>query len=443
MQRSVSRAVMLTRGVDAWLMLAILGLTCFGILMVYSSSVDSAYVNYGSPYFFLEREIVWVVLGFLALGVATRINYRQWERLALPLFALSLLLLVLVMAPHVGHAANGARRWLSFGSFVQLEPSELIKLGLIAYLATWLTTKGERVRNFQACFVPFSLIVGMITLLILKQPDLGTAIVVVVTALAIFFVAGGSLIHLASACAGAGAVAYMLMHSAGYRHDRLLAFLDPWHDPSGVGYHIIQALLALRYGGIFGQGLGNGTQKALLPAPQTDSILAVIGEEWGLVGTMLILVLFLIVAYRGIRIALTAPDSFGRLLAVGITSWIVFQALLNFAVITSSVPFTGVPLPFVSYGGTSLVISMTAIGILLNISRHASGEGFARQDLDNGRGDRRPRVPRVVHHPLPARALGHGSTPERSSARLTRPRTSGRSGTRRNAGQGVHNSPVR
>ena len=420
MQRSVRRAAGLAGGIDPWLTLTFLGLICFGILMVYSSSIADAYASYGSPYFFLERELIWAGIGFIALVLAVRTNYHQWERLALPFFGLAVGLLVLVMIPHVGHVSNGARRWLSFGSFATLEPSELLKLALVVYLAAWLTSKGERVRDFKACFVPFSMMVGTIALVIIKQPDLGTSMVVAVTALAVFFVAGADLAQLGAACLGASGFAWLLMHSAGYRHDRLAAFLDPWHDPTGVGYHAIQALLALRYGGLFGQGLGDSIQKYVLPAPHTDSILAVIGEEWGLVGTLAVLLLFLVVAYRGMRIASAAPDGFGRLLAVGITSWITFQALLNFAVITSSVPFTGVPLPFISYGGTSLVISMAAIGILLNISRHASGEGFAHQDVDHRRGNRGTRIPRAVRHPVPAGVSGPALRSQRSEPRVTR-----------------------
>ena len=415
MQRSVRRAAMLTRGVDPWLMLAFLGLVCVGILMVYSSSIADAYTYYGSPYFYVERELVWVGLGIGALAVAVKTSYREWDRLALPLFAAALALLVLVMVPGIGHASHGARRWLSLTSFFVLEPSELMKLALVVYMASWLASKGERVRDFKSCFGPFSLIVGLIALLIVKQPDLGTTMVVVATAIAIVFVAGAHLTHLASVCAGGGAAAYMLMHGQGYQRDRLLAFLNPWNDPNGFGYHPIQALLALRFGGLFGQGLGNSSQKYVLPAPHTDSILAIIGEELGLIGTMAVLVLFLVIAYRGIRIAAGAPDTFGRLLAAGVTSWIIFQALMNFAVITSSVPFTGVPLPFVSYGGTSLVISMIAMGILLNISRHVSGESFARQDLADGWRDRRTSVPRVIHRPAPHRRAGSAARGSASS----------------------------
>jgi cell division protein FtsW len=257
--------------------------------------------------------------------------------------------------------------------------------------------------------------VGMVCLLIVKQPELGTAIMVAITALAVFYLAGANMLHLALAGLGSVSVAALLAHSESYRSGRLTAFLNPWSDPTGVGYHTIQALLALRYGGLFGRGLGNSIQKNVLPAPHTDSILAVIGEEWGLVGAVAVLLLFLLIAYRGMRIAARAPDTFGKLLAAGITSWITFQALMNFAVITSSVPFTGVPLPFVSYGGSSLIISMAAVGILLNVSRHASGAGFASSQRTirtpaaparHGRGERRARVPRVIHHPAPRRAPG-------------------------------------
>jgi cell division protein FtsW len=394
---------------------------CCGILMVYSASMATAYSYYGTPYYFLDRELIWVGIGLVALAVAARTSYLRWAQAALPLFCLAMVLLILVMVPHVGHVSHGARRWLALSSSVALEPSEMVKLALVVYLAKWLAAKGNRVRDFQACFVPFNLVVGMIALLIVKQPDLGTAIVVTATAFAVYFVAGASLAHVGLVAAGASGFAWTLMHTAGYRHDRLTAFINPWNDPSGVGYHTIQALLALRYGGLFGRGLGNSTQKYVLPAPHTDSILSIIGEEWGLVGAIAVLLLFLVIAYRGMRITTAVPDQFGKLLAAGITSWITFQALMNFAVITSSVPFTGVPLPFVSYGGTSLVISMVGVGILLNISRHAGVEGFEYQTSDNGRRNRRARLPGVVRHQVSASVAvsptGTGSGPRQPRLR--------------------------
>jgi cell division protein FtsW len=219
----------------------------------------------------------------------------------------------------------------------------------------------------------------------------------------VYFVAGADWRHIGSVGIGSALIAWYLAHSESYRAQRLLAFTDPWKDPLTTGYHTIQALMALGSGGIVGVGFGNSVQKNFLPAPHTDSILAVIGEEMGLLGTIGVLLLYAVIAYRGMRISMTAPDRFGRLLAAGITCWITFQALLNYGVITSSVPFTGVPLPFISYGGTSLVVSMAAMGILLNISRYATGEGLARTRSDNGRGNRRPRVPRVIDHPAPDR----------------------------------------
>jgi cell division protein FtsW len=334
--------------------------------------------------------------------MAMRFDYRRWQRLALPVFAVALFLLFAVLAPHLGHASHGARRWFSLGSGVTIEPSELVKLALCVYMAAWLTSKGDGVRDFKTCFAPFSMIVGMVALLIIKQPDLGTAIVVTSSMVAVYFVAGADPKHFLSVLAGSAGVVWLLAHGAGYRSGRLTAFLDPWRDPTGAGYHTIQALLALGSGGIFGQGLGNSAQKWALPAPDTDSILAVIGEELGLIGTVGVLLLFLVIAYRGVRISMLAPDRFGRLLAVGLTSWLTFQALLNFAVITSSVPFTGVPLPFVSYGGSSLILSMTAVGVLLNISQHATGEAFGPHRAPDRRRNGGPRVPRAGGPPAPS-----------------------------------------
>ena len=339
--------------------------------------------------------------GAVALAVVARVHYRQWERIALPFLGLTLFGLLAVLTPHLGHSSHGAQRWFSLGAGVTIEPSELVKLALVIYMAGWLTSKGDRVRDFKACFMPFAMVVGLVALLIVKQPDLGTAIVVTATMFALFYLAGGSLQHMLAFGGGSIAIAWFLAHSSSYRYDRLTAFTNPWKDPTGVGYHTVQVLLALGSGGIFGRGLGNSIQKDVLPAPHTDSILAVIGEEWGLIGTVVILLLFLIIAYRGIRIATNAPDDFSRLLAAGITVWITFQALMNFAVITSSVPFTGVPLPFISYGGSSLIITMAAMGILLNISRHTSGEALARQDTDNGGRHGRPRLSRAGNHSAP------------------------------------------
>lgn len=423
MQHRMQRATQLAGGVDPWLMLAFLALMCVGVLMVYSASIADAYTYYGSPFYVFERELVWVAMGFAALATAVRIHYGRLERLALPIFAGTLLLLLMVLVPHVGHISHGARRWFSLGAGVTIEPSELVKLALVIYMASWLTSKGDLVRDFKACFVPFMMILGVVAILIIRQPDLGTTIVICVTMFAIFFLAGGAMKHLAIIGGLAVSGAWFLAHNSSYRTDRLSAFMNPWKDPTGTGYHTVQVLLALGNGGLLGRGLGNSVQKDILPAPHTDSILAVIGEEWGLIGTVVVLLLFIIVAYRGLRISMRAPDNFGRLLAAGITCWITFQALINYAVITSSVPFTGVPLPFISYGGTSLIITMAAMGILLNISRHTSGEALARQYPHHGRGDGRTRVPRVINHPAPHPTPGLSSSPDGAARvkRLNRP----------------------
>jgi cell division protein FtsW len=403
MRPRVRQAAFAVGRIDGWLMLAFLGLMFIGVLMVYSASIADAYAYYGSPYYMLIHQLIYAAVGFIALILVARLDYHRWDSVALLLFAMSVLLLAAVLVPHVGHASHGARRWLSLGGGITVEPSELVKLGMVLYMASWLASKGSRIRDFEGTFVPFSLMLGLVAFLIVRQPDLGTTIVVVATMLALYFVAGADFKHMALLAAGSSLLAWLEIGHVSYRTDRLTAFMDPWKDPTGVGYHTIQALLALGSGGLYGRGLGNSTQKYVLPAPHTDSILAVIGEEWGLVGTLGILLLFVIIAYRGIRISMTAPDTFGKLLAAGLTYWISFQALMNFGVITSSVPFTGVPLPFVSYGGTSLIITMAAIGILLNISRHATKESPARDGSHNGWRDRGPRLPRVVDHPVPQR----------------------------------------
>lgn len=414
-----NRVTRLAGGIDPWIAISFLALLCVGVLMVYSSSIAESYATYGSPYYIAQREITWAVIGFAALAVASRIDYHQWHRYALPFFGVTLALLILVLVPHVGHMSNGARRWFSLGGGIDIQPSEVMKLALVVYMAAWLTSKAERVGDFKSVFVPFSMIVGLVALLIIREPDLGTAIVVVITMFTIFFVAGANLVHMLSVAAGSAFVVYLLAHSSSYRSSRLLAFTDPWKDPTGAGYHTIQALLALGSGGLFGQGLGNSWQKYVLPAPHTDSILAVIGEEWGVVGTLTILALFVIIAIRGMRITAAAPDQFGRLLACGLTAWIVFQALMNFAVITSTVPFTGVPLPFISYGGSSLVITMVALGILLNISRFATREGSAQTSPHNRGGNGRTRVSRAVDHPTPR----HVTAPRRKNVPARSPRS--------------------
>jgi cell division protein FtsW len=255
----------------------------------------------------------------------------------------------------------------------QLQPSEFAKVALVLYMAHWLSTKREQVRNFTYGFVPFTVLLAVMVALLLKQPDMGTAFVVVTTATAVFFAAGAHLMQLSVLVACAALAVVPLIRFAPYRMERFLAFLDPWSKPLASGYHVVQALLALGDGGITGVGLGVGRQKFLyLPFPHTDSIFAVIGEELGLVGTLAVLSLFVFFAYRGLRVAWYAPDQLGRLLATGVTCGITFQALINMGVLTSSLPFTGITLPFISYGGSSIIATLAACGILLNVSRQTT-----------------------------------------------------------------------
>ncbi len=390
---------------DPYLLFSVLALVFLGLIMVYSSSIVVA-IDYYGPNYFLERELVWIGAGLVAMVVGIRVSYTTWRRLSTPLFAGSLFLLVAVLLPHVGHSSNGAQRWFQISSFIQIQPSELVKLTLAIYMAHWLTCKGDKVRSFNSCSMPFGIILGLVCLLILMQPDMGTAAVVALAMVGVYLVAGARLDHFGVGLVAAFFLSIAALHFESYRAGRLSAWLNPWKDPSGTGYHTIQALLALGLGGLTGVGLGNSQQKYFLPAPYTDSIFAVTAEELGLMGALAIVGLFVLFAYRGFKIAMNAPDDFGKLLAVGLTGSIVVQAFLNIAVITSTVPFTGVPLPFISYGGSSLIVSMLAVGILLNISRQSaaqSAQPTKGSDLDNetthqdrrNRGeDRRPRVSR-------------------------------------------------
>jgi cell division protein FtsW len=280
--------------------------------------------------------------------------------------------LILVLAPGIGSRSYGAVRWIKLGPFFQLQPSELAKVVIALYLANWLARRGPRLRDFRNGSLPFIIIVVVVGGLVELQPDLGTTFVIVGTAACVFFVAGANLLHI-GAIGSAGILAGIALvgRMSGYRQDRIAAFLDPWSDLQGTGWHTAQTLIALGSGGPFGTGLGHSFQKFYwVPNAHTDAIYAIIGEELGFVGAVGVLGLFAVLAWRGFLIAWRAPDPFGRLLATGLTSTLILQALVNIAVVTNSIPYTGVTLPLVSYGGTSTVVSMVAVGLLLGISRH-------------------------------------------------------------------------
>ncbi len=353
---------------DLPLVAVVLVLLFLGLAMVYSASGITALDAHDDPSTFLAQQSAWAALGVGTMFVASRVDYRLLRFVAVPLLVLALLLLGAVLIPGVGVTAGGATRWLRFGAF-GLQPAELAKLALIVYLATWLGAKREHVRSWRVT-VPFVLVTMLVAGLVMAEPDLGTTIVIVTVALAMYFAAGARVMMFAAlgmfATVGVAALAVINPE----RLERLTTFLNPWAQPRDAGFQTIQMLYALGLGGPFGEGLGAGKEKfGYLPHPYTDSIFAVLGDELGLAGTLVIVLLFLALAFRGVRIALRAEDSTGALLATGVTMWLCFQAWLNMAVVASLVPMTGITLPFISYGGSSLCVGLIAVGILLNVGR--------------------------------------------------------------------------
>jgi cell division protein FtsW len=325
--------------------------------------------------------------------IFARIEYHTWRRYSIPIMAVTLLLLVLVLV--VGDERFGGQRWLFNGS---IQPSELSKLAIIIYIADWLSSKGEQIRRVSYGLIPFAILLGFITGLVVLQRDLGTATLIAVTALSMFFIAGGNLLQILVSAVLGGVTLYLLITRSAYRMARLTAFLDPLNsDPLGNGYQIRQILIALGSGGLTGLGLGASRQKfGYIPASHTDGIFAILGEELGLIGAMAVIGLFAFLAYRGFRIALAAPDAFGTVLASGVTCSLVFQAIINMGVVTASLPFTGIPLPFISFGGSSLLVSMASVGLLLAVSRRTmpdvSEEEERREDHHLRRRNRRTRL---------------------------------------------------
>ncbi|HEY66656.1 MAG: putative lipid II flippase FtsW [Chloroflexi bacterium] len=350
---------------DYILMLAVAGLVIIGLMMVYSATFDWSYQKYGSSFRIASRQFLWVGLGLIALMVMAGIPYDWWQRVAVPVMGVALLLLVLVL--FVGDERFGARRSF-FGGSVQ--PGELAKLATAIYVAAWLASKGDQIRDVTYGLVPFAILIGMVAGLIVMQPDISTAVLIVLTALAMFFFAGADIFQLAIGGIVSGITFLVLINQLPYARQRIDEYLQIWRDPTRVGYHIQQALIALGSGGLFGVGLGQGQEKlGYLPAAHTDSIFAVLGEELGFVGCLVVVGLFVLLAYRGFKIALEASEPFAALLACGITCWLTFQALINVAVMTGLLPFTGIALPFISSGGSAMVVSLAGVGLLLSVSR--------------------------------------------------------------------------
>ncbi len=354
--------------IDSWLLILVLALLCIGLVMVYSSSSFVAAHTYADASYFFQRQIFAVILGLIVMFVAMNIDYRQWRRFSLIGMVVVLPLLVIVL--RYGRTAYGASRWLTFGSFFAFQPSELTKLALAFYIADWLARKGNKVGTFLYGLVPFIILVGAILGLVLLENDMGTAIIIAGFATVMFFTAGANIAQflLAMACGG---LIFIKEAFHGYRYMRIIGFLNPFQYTSDINLQLYQSLLGLGSGGWLGLGLGASRQKTgYLPFPFTDSIFAILGEELGFIGCAAIVILFLFLAFRGFRLARRTQDIYGALLATGITTWLILQAMLNIGSSTDSIPYTGVPLPFISFGGSSLVISLAAVGVLLNISRY-------------------------------------------------------------------------
>lgn len=353
---------------DFVIIFATLFLLGIGIVMVYSASAVIA-LKYGDPYFFTKRQVIFAILGITSMYIVMNIDYWVWKRWAKPIYALSIALLLLVLA--IGVEVNGSKSWLGLGAF-GIQPGEFAKIGVAIFLARWLADHQKQIVSLKQGLLPALAIPSVCFVLIMLQPDLGTGTVLMGTAILMIFVAGARVSHyIGFGLLGLAGFAALVL-SAPYRIKRIIAFIDPWQDPLGAGYQIIQSLYAIGPGGLFGLGLGQSRQKHLyLPEPYNDFIFSILAEELGFIGGTLVLLLFLLLLWRGMRVAITAPDLFGSLLAVGIIGMIAIQVVINVGVVTGLFPVTGITLPFLSYGGSSLTLMLTAVGILLNISRYA------------------------------------------------------------------------
>jgi len=388
------------------ILVATVALAAIGILMVYSSSAIKAYLSKDNDAFaIVGPQIQWAALGLVAMVVMMRVDYR-WLRVAsVPLFVIGIVGLLLVFVEPINIVIGGSARWIKVGPLPAVHPAEFMKLALVVYLAHWFAKRGTGVHGLLTGTLPFLVITVPVVVLVLLEPDLGTASILAFTAFTMFYLAGANVLHLL-AMAAAAVPAVILMFMRGYQMDRVTAWLDPWNSASDLGFHSIQGYFALALGGVFGAGLGESRLAGglFLPNAFNDFIFAIIGEEFGLVGAGLVIVLFLAIGYLGIRTSLGAPDTFGAMLAAGITAWICLQAFINIAVVVGLIPVTGIPLPFVSAGGSSLIISFAAIGILLSVSRETVEKGtWNDAPADRGRGDGRSHLPGPRRRPLAPR----------------------------------------
>lgn len=362
------------QGTDQTLLLLTVVLTCLGVVMVFSSSSIMAVREHGDSLYFLKRQGLYALAGFILMAGLMHFNYLYLRKLAVPILLLCLFLLVLVLIPGIGAKIGGAKRWIRLFGF-SLQPAEFAKLGLIIFMAHSLARKQDKMKSFKLGFLPYMVVLAVLLLLILLQPDLGSALTLCAVAMAMMFVAGTRPIYIVSLGILALPFLYFMVMNVDYRRRRILAFLNPWEDPSNTGFQIIQSWIAFGSGGAMGNGLGESKQKLFfLPEAHTDFIFSVVGEELGFAGVIIIAAMFLLLVLRGFKAATSAPDNFGSYLAFGMTLLIGIEAFVNMAVVMGLVPTKGLALPFLSYGGSSLMATLMAVGIILNVSSKNPGE---------------------------------------------------------------------
>jgi len=368
---------------DYVILVVVVALTAIGILMVYSSSALRGYLSQDADTFAtVGPQIQWALLGIAAMLIMMRIDYRYLRLASVGFYVVAVVLLALVFVPQLNIVVGGSARWLKLGPLPAIHPAEIAKLALVIYLAHWFAKRGTRIHGFWSGTVPFLIIVAPIAALVFKEPDLGTTMVIGLTAITMFFVAGANIVHLA-VMAGGALLTMIVVGLRGYQMDRIRVWQNPWLDRLGEGFHTVQGLLALGIGGLLGTGLGES--RVFVPNAFNDFIFAEVGQEFGMIGALVVITLFLLLAYSGVRVALGAPDTFGALLAAGITAWLCLQAFINIGVVVALLPITGITLPFISAGGSSLIISFAAVGILLSISRETVEKGTWN---DNATADR-------------------------------------------------------
>ena len=365
---------------DYLLLTSVIVLCVFGLIAVYSSSYALGAAQFQDANYFIKRQMFSLLLGAIAMAIAMRFDYRLLMPLSPLIMLVALVGLAAVLVPGIGHSANGATRWIDVGPLPPLQPSEFAKLAVLIYLSAWLAAKGDLLHDLALGVLPFVGMVGIVGALIILEPDLGTALVIAAITGTLFFVAGARLMHVIALAASGLLMLAVLILSGGYRMDRITAFTSAEDDPSGVGFHALQLLVAFGSGGFGGLGLGVSRQKFFyVPGSHTDGILAIIGEELGYIGVFVVMTLFLVLLYRGWVAVRDADDQFGSLLAVGVLSWIAFQLLINVGGVTRLLPLTGIPLPLISFGGTSLILTMAGIGVLLSVTRYTHTERAAAE----------------------------------------------------------------